>query len=486
MTGKNTKLFGKKKTIILIVFLVLVATAFVLGRNSAENNDLSYSEDTTLLFSPASGQIVSVTITDMGFEPKEISIKAGDVVRWTNEDSELHWPASDPHPIHNIVPGFDTKKGLANGESWDFTFLEAGAWDYHDHLSPHKKGRIKVSGSSLESGSESNKISGFFNTFTIWLKGLFEGGQNKSPDLSGLDPSALAYSDEEIERITNLASEEGIAAAYEDMKKVWGTRPVEAHDLTHLIGYLAYQELEAGGFEICDSEFAFGCYHGLLEEMIRQQGEQGIELARQSCNKLSPGGRAASCLHGIGHGVMSWTGGEILEALDICNIFSPNEARYCFDGAYMEFYTGAMFDRVSTINFSADDPWSFCNSQPEFARGECIRNHTFLRLYSAPVEKAFETAESCSDLPDALRAQCLNSVGLFSVQIAFGNVVAPKDICGSLSANDDQALCFMGAAQEFIFQGQSEDKAREMCDGLFDPWEERCDEQIDITISLYR
>ena len=77
-------------------------------------------------------------------------------------------------------------------------------------------------------------------------------------------------------------------------------------------------------------------------------------------------------------------------------------------------------------------------------------------------------------------------MGLFSVQIAFGNVAAPKDICGPLSAKEDRALCFMGAAQEFIFQGQSEDKAREMCDGLFDPWEDRCDEQIDITISLYR
>lgn len=87
---------------------------------------------------------VTVTRTAEGYEPKEISIKKGEVVLWKNESSEYHWPASDLHPTHAIYSEFDPLKPVASGDEWAFQFNQAGTWKYHDHIRANKVGTVKV------------------------------------------------------------------------------------------------------------------------------------------------------------------------------------------------------------------------------------------------------------------------------------------------------------------------------------------------------
>lgn len=92
--------------------------------------------------------------TDKGFEPKELSIKQGDRVRFINESSQESWPASAIHPTHSLYPdkdenrclgsAFDACRGLQYGEFFAFTFNYEGEWRYHDHLDASKTGVIKV------------------------------------------------------------------------------------------------------------------------------------------------------------------------------------------------------------------------------------------------------------------------------------------------------------------------------------------------------
>ncbi|HLD80304.1 MAG TPA: plastocyanin/azurin family copper-binding protein [Candidatus Nanoarchaeia archaeon] len=94
----------------------------------------------------------TVRITSSGFEPKTLTIKTGTTVTFTNEDSNQHWPASAMHPTHTAYPEsggcigskFDACKGLAQGESFSFTFNEIGSWGYHDHLRASMTGKIVV------------------------------------------------------------------------------------------------------------------------------------------------------------------------------------------------------------------------------------------------------------------------------------------------------------------------------------------------------
>lgn len=74
-----------------------------------------------------------VSIEAAGFNPRVITIHSGDTVRWVNNDGNLHWPASDPHPTHTGFSGFDPLADLRSGENYSFTFSQPGIFGYHDH-----------------------------------------------------------------------------------------------------------------------------------------------------------------------------------------------------------------------------------------------------------------------------------------------------------------------------------------------------------------
>lgn len=95
---------------------------------------------------PAASQpkTVTVSMTASGFEPDNLTVKVGDVVKFVNNDSQTHWPASDPHPIHTDYSGLDPRQGLAPDADWSFTFTQAGSWRLHDHLVPTRRANIMV------------------------------------------------------------------------------------------------------------------------------------------------------------------------------------------------------------------------------------------------------------------------------------------------------------------------------------------------------
>ena len=97
-------------------------------------------------------QVHQVKITAEGFLPRELEIRKGDTVVWTNTASKPSWPASAMHPTHDVYPekggciasAFDACKGLAEGESFKFQFNQIGTWKYHDHLNTSVFGAVKV------------------------------------------------------------------------------------------------------------------------------------------------------------------------------------------------------------------------------------------------------------------------------------------------------------------------------------------------------
>ena len=75
-----------------------------------------------------------VEMTDAGIVPNAITVKSGTTITFKNTGTMPHWPASDPHPIHTDLPGFDSKHALAPGDFYRFTFVKVGTFGMHDHL----------------------------------------------------------------------------------------------------------------------------------------------------------------------------------------------------------------------------------------------------------------------------------------------------------------------------------------------------------------
>jgi len=83
----------------------------------------------------------SVTVTNDGFSPKTLTIKAGTKVVWTNKSDKTANVSSDNHPTHLLYP-FLNLGSFGVGSSVEVVVEKAGTYTYHNHLNPNQKGTI--------------------------------------------------------------------------------------------------------------------------------------------------------------------------------------------------------------------------------------------------------------------------------------------------------------------------------------------------------
>ncbi|MCX6814494.1 MAG: plastocyanin/azurin family copper-binding protein [Candidatus Aenigmarchaeota archaeon] len=115
------------------LFVLLIGVLLVAGCTQSGGNNPPPGNQT--------GNVVR--ISGFAFIPQTITIKKGETVTWTNEDSVPHQIASDPHPTHTDLPGL-LSPALQNGQSYTFTSDKVGTWGYHCHLHPTMKGTAIV------------------------------------------------------------------------------------------------------------------------------------------------------------------------------------------------------------------------------------------------------------------------------------------------------------------------------------------------------
>jgi len=86
---------------------------------------------------PALAKEHKVAIKDVNFSPKELKIKKGDTVVWTNNDERDHTVTADD--------GKSFKSGnLADGATFKQKFDKPGRYKYHCEYHPRMKATIVV------------------------------------------------------------------------------------------------------------------------------------------------------------------------------------------------------------------------------------------------------------------------------------------------------------------------------------------------------
>ena len=76
----------------------------------------------------------TVNIQNNAFTPKDLTIKSGDTITWTNQDSVKH----------DVDFGTFKSPLLGKGETYSHTFDKAGTYDYDCDVHPSMKGRVMV------------------------------------------------------------------------------------------------------------------------------------------------------------------------------------------------------------------------------------------------------------------------------------------------------------------------------------------------------
>ena len=142
---------GKNKLALVIALLALLAGALAAsacGGGSKEKATPTVApKATTQATSPAGtpkatqaattpeAKGVSVEIKNFAFEPKTVTIKVGQIVTWTNQDSAAHTVVGDG--------GIDSGD-LSKGKSYSKTFDTEGTFDYHCSIHPQMTGQVIV------------------------------------------------------------------------------------------------------------------------------------------------------------------------------------------------------------------------------------------------------------------------------------------------------------------------------------------------------
>ncbi|MBI3261245.1 cupredoxin domain-containing protein [Candidatus Berkelbacteria bacterium] len=120
------------------VLVIVILAGLVLSRGSKPSKPVQQAVQ-----EPATAA-ATVTYTATGFSPSSVTVKSGSTVAFTNEGSEEMWVASDPHPIHIGLRGFDAKKGIGAGQTYSFTFTKTGTFGFHNHLNSSRTGTVVV------------------------------------------------------------------------------------------------------------------------------------------------------------------------------------------------------------------------------------------------------------------------------------------------------------------------------------------------------
>lgn len=379
-----------------------------------------------------------------GFKPQEISVNQNSVIEFKNNGKQQHWPASDPHPTHDLYPEFDPQKPINPGESWKFKVQKVGKWNFHDHLNHDRKGTLIVNGNE---------------------------GVIKNPSVK----SSLGW---DYQNLQNISDEKGAEEAWKNLSNNYkqGKMQTNPHDLAHFVGGLIFDKKGLKGIGICTTDFAFGCYHGLLDKAFLN-GLGQLNEAESSCLSVGPigSGPFASCIHGIGHGVASFfKTTDLKSALSTCDKLSDGQT-FCHDGVFMEF------ERSAPASFyKTDDPLYPCDSIDQRYLSTCGRNQP--QAMSNRLGIPFELIPGiCLSLKDSeFQSSCFDSLGFIVANNSEGDPDTIIKECGGIMQEQARYQCLVAAGGELIFQNMpnGQQSSKKICDFLTLDFRGKCNERM--------
>jgi mono/diheme cytochrome c family protein len=145
----------------------------------------------------------------------------------------------------------------------------------------------------------------------------------------------------------NLAYEDGPAAALERLEQMQASDPgvrAACHPIAHMIGaggLLHFDGAVGKAFVAGNATCASGYYHGLLQwKLAGVEKDKATEVAREACTDpeiKENNYNYYQCNHGLGHGLMLYTGYELPLALQMCHgLATEFDQVSCSGGVFME------------------------------------------------------------------------------------------------------------------------------------------------------
>jgi cytochrome c553 len=269
----------------------------------------------------------------------------------------------------------------------------------------------------------------------------------------------------------NMAYNDGPKAALEKLDSLSasnGTVAADCHPIAHKIGAggLLYFKGDVGkafadGAATCGS----GYYHGLLQwKLAGVAADQVASVAATACKDPKIEANAFiyyQCNHGLGHGLMLYTGLDLPQALDYCHkLDTESDSIMCSGGVFMENQSssfGLHSKWLSTKNLLYP-----CNSK-YVKREDKLYCYLLVTSHILPlVHNSWKkTADWCRKSDPGWVQYCFQSMGRDVAGVAVRDPQQMKSFCAQAGSGEKD--CIYGASRDVINNDAQDPKGAEFC-----------------------
>lgn len=296
-----------------------------------------------------------------------------------------------------------------------------------------------------------------------------------------IDENILAQRPKELAALREFWKEQiqkyGGEEAYRAFGATQDTSSIDIHTQAHIFGEALYEVMGMEGVKICDSNFRFGCYHSFFGIAIHNEGIEILPQLDALC-KEAYGEEDTRCQHGIGHGLLVYTGYEnLVEALDLCATFQWQETGSCTGGTFMEYNFHTM-EEAEGVHYSRDPKdgvYEPCISLPKKFQASCYNEQVqwWLDVFDNNYEYV---GNLCKQLAGdhASWAACYQRVGNFFTEFNGADYDKIIAICSKMENEEAKYLCQEGSTSPMAGVSEFKETHLRICETLSAEAERRC------------
>ena len=227
----------------------------------------------------------------------------------------------------------------------------------------------------------------------------------------------------------------------------------DCHRIAHRMGSAAlarFKDRVAQAFIAGSPVCASGYYHGIIERAFLGQPKNKLAVvARQLCSDPQINSKpflSYQCIHGLGHGLMIYTGYDLPGSLKNCErLQTPFSRVSCTGGVFMENFNSSY--GVKSKYLRKNDPIYPCNSVAERHKYNCYLLVTANLLRSNSYDQR-KTAAGCRRSERAWVDTCFESFGRDVSGIAGKD--PKKALVSCRLAGPNETDCLYGVAREIV------------------------------------
>jgi hypothetical protein len=246
------------------------------------------------------------------------------------------------------------------------------------------------------------------------------------------------------------------------------------HDISHAMGHLTYQYSASltEAYRSCIPVCAYGCYHGVTEQMIASTGNLDI-VTTKTCEIAGETG-SRPCYHGVGHGVASMVA-DPQKSLDYCSLFPQDDygPELCAYGVFMELFLPSLTNHETLA--IPDDLLGFCRQLEGQYGGICLSlagAHEYLRTGNFN-----QAALLCQQVPTQDQYYCYVGLGQEVYADSGGDVDVLVDYYQQLESPVKQSF-LEGVVEATTWENPFSPSGEALCQQVEQPDQALCWEKL--------